>query len=415
MMRRLAVAAAFLGLLFTGYSDPGRADEPRYIRPDNDTGASSAVVVGDGPLVHTAQIMPVEASRESGAAEQAGAVLDRLDSVLPAAQSELRQVVKLNVCVARQEDVSDVQRVLARRFSGPHKPAVSWVVTPLPAANVRVAADAVAMTSLDAGVVLLGGEGEQAPPPGKAAPSAPSAAQFAVVPGGSRIYVAGQAERSESLAEATRKTLDSLRATLRFLGRRDEDIVQLKAFLMPMSEADVVKREVAAFFPGRPAPPLVLVEWKSGAQTPIEIELIAWGGEMRAGDAVSYATPPGMTASPVFSRVATIHHSPTIFVSGLYASPSGDADSQSPAAGEREVKEIFASLDEILKEAGSDFDHLAKATYYVATDAASAKLNELRPRYYDPRRPPAASKAAVAGVGRPGLGLTIDMIAAPRR
>jgi enamine deaminase RidA (YjgF/YER057c/UK114 family) len=400
----LALVAVVAGAL-PPIPGAGRADEPRYIQPKNETGASAAVVVGDGPLVHTAQIMP-PVDGATGAAEQAGPVLDRLDSILRAAQSELRQVVKLNVCVAKQEDVEGVQRILARRFSGPHKPAVSWVVTPLPDASVLVAADAVATTSLDPGVVLLGGEGEQAPP-------APPSAQFAVVPGGSRIYVAGQAERSESLAEATRKTLESLRATLRFLERRDEDIVQLKAFLMPMTEAEVVEREVAAFFPGRPAPPLVLVEWKSGAQTPIEIELIAWGGQKRARDAISYATPPGMTASPVFSRVATIHHYPTIYVSGLYAAPGGDADPQSPAAGQREVKEIFTSLEEILHQAGSDFDHLAKATYYVATDAASAKLNELRPRYYDPQRPPAASKAAVAGVGRPGLGLTIDMIAVP--
>jgi enamine deaminase RidA (YjgF/YER057c/UK114 family) len=410
MIRPPCIAAiALLGLLVSGAFQTARADEPRYIRPDDGTGASAAVVVGNGSLVHTTQILPsAEGPRASGAAEQAGAVLDRLDSVLRAAQSELRQVVKLNLYVAKQEDVEDVQRVLARRFSGPHKPAVSWVVTPLSDARVLVAADAVATTSLDPGVVLLGGEGEQAPP-------APPSAQFAVVPGGSRIYVAGQAERSESLAEATRKTLESLRATLRFLERRDEDIVQLKAFLMPMTEAEVVEREVAAFFPGRPAPPLVLVEWKSGAQTPIEIELIAWGGQKPAVNAISYATPPGMTASPVFSRVATIHHSPTIYVSGLYASPGGDADPQSPAAGQREVKEIFTSLEEILHQAGSDFDHLAKATYYVATDAASAKLNELRPRYYDPQRPPAASKAAVAAVGRPGLGLTIDMIATPRR
>jgi enamine deaminase RidA (YjgF/YER057c/UK114 family) len=189
-----------------------------------------------------------------------------------------------------------------------------------------------------------------------------------------------------------------------------------------MSDSAVVEREVAAFFGERPVPPLVLVEWRSSPTTPIEIELIAWGGMNNSGDAVEYLTPPSMTASPIYSRVARIHHTQTIYVSGLVGAPDtnpkpergpSDIDPNSASAAEREVKECFASLDRILKQAGSDFRHLVKATYYVSTDSASRKLNELRPNYYDPHRPPSASKAMVAGVGRLGLGLTMDMIAVP--
>ena len=69
----------------------------------------------------------------------------------------------------------------------------------------------------------------------------------------------------------------------------------------------------------------------------------------------------------------------------------------------------------MLEKTGSDFRHLAKATYYVADDEASRKLGELRPKFYDPRRPPAASKAVVPGVGLAGKTVTLDMIAvAPR-
>jgi len=59
--------------------------------------------------------------------------------------------------------------------------------------------------------------------------------------------------------------------------------------------------------------------------------------------------------------------------------------------------------------------NLAKATYYVSTDATSKALNVLRPNYYDPKRPPAASKALVPGVGREGRTLTLDMIAVPAK
>jgi enamine deaminase RidA (YjgF/YER057c/UK114 family) len=75
------------------------------------------------------------------------------------------------------------------------------------------------------------------------------------------------------------------------------------------------------------------------------------------------------------------------------------------------VREIFGSLDGIVRKTASDFEHLVKATYYVSTEGASAKLNELRPEFYNPQRPPAASKAKVKHVGLPEKTVTLDMIA----
>ena len=42
---------------------------------------------------------------------------------------------------------------------------------------------------------------------------------------------------------------------------------------------------------------------------------------------------------------------------------------------------------------------------------ASNKLNELRPEFYNPQRPPTASKAKVKGVGAAGKTVTMDMVA----
>ena len=56
-----------------------------------------------------------------------------------------------------------------------------------------------------------------------------------------------------------------------------------------------------------------------------------------------------------------------------------------------------------------------KATYYVADDDSSNKLNDLRPKYYDPARPPAASKAKVAGSGMENTSVTLDIIAVSRK
>ena len=77
-------------------------------------------------------------------------------------------------------------------------------------------------------------------------------------------------------------------------------------------------------------------------------------------------------------------------------------------------RNIFRTLDQLLGKCGSDLNHLAKATYYVTTGAASDGLNAVRPEFYDPSYPPAASKASVAGTGWSERSVIVDMIAVPR-
>jgi len=163
----------------------------------------------------------------------------------------------------------------------------------------------------------------------------------------------------------------------------------------------------------------VFVEWQSSL--PIEIELIVpdlptakqiydaevAGQKLPPREPLEFITPPGMTASPVFCRVVRVNDPRTIFISGLFAKEGAD--------GAGQVNDVFAQLQEILKASGSDLRHLAKATYYVSDNDASVKLNELRPKFYDPARPPAASKAQVLGVGLAERSLTIDMIAIPAK
>jgi enamine deaminase RidA (YjgF/YER057c/UK114 family) len=65
----------------------------------------------------------------------------------------------------------------------------------------------------------------------------------------------------------------------------------------------------------------------------------------------------------------------------------------------------------VVKKAGGDFEHLAKATYYPSADATSNALNQIRPDFYNPKRPPAASKAPVEHTGDADSQLTMDLIA----
>lgn len=400
-------AGLFTGLVLAWFCSvqADEARQPEYLLPDRQRGTSAAVVVGDWPLVYTAQILPHDARGAvvaGSAKEQIRQVLGNLSHCLTTGGTQSASLVKLNFYATSQDVISLVQQELARQFTGPIKPAVSFVVTPLPDPGAVVAADAVAVA------------GGQMPKQVVLSPAAPPARPVAaILPGGTRIYIAGQAEPGNSLREATHKTLQSLRRTLHFLGRNEADIVQLKAFLSPMTQVDEARRAVAEFFGARPVPPCVFVQWLAGDKPSIEIELVAWGGRNRTGPVIEFLTPPEMRASPIYSRVAQTHHARTMFVSGLYA-PQAAANAEAadqPEAGHREVVAVFDQLQDLLRRGGSDLGHLAKATYYVSTAAASNKLNELRPNYYDPQRPPAASKAMVRGVGRNGLGLTMDMIA----
>jgi hypothetical protein len=103
--------------------------------------------------------------------------------------------------------------------------------------------------------------------------------------------------------------------------------------------------------------------------------------------------------------VARINRGGTIFLADLFSTPDASVDQQ--------AKEPFEKLKWLLTKTGSDFKHLAKATYYVTDAEVSKAHNAVRPKYYDAERPPAASKALIAATGREGVRYTMDMIAVP--
>src|ERR1043166_3565764 len=368
------------------------------IEPNPETGSSAAVSVGNLPLAHTAQLLPLDKTGalvgKGDVSAQIEQVLSNLGAVLTAANSDLAVTVKLNVYLARADAMPAVQKAIARRFKAPIMPAVSFVVSGLAEAEALVAMDAVAVartSSSNSGKVPLANDEK-------------GAQHYRVLPPGTTFYVSGMAD-TNALPVATVKTLEKLVATIGNLGLKKSDIVQLKAFLQPISDVAVVRKQIVEFF-GDNAPPISFVEWISPAPNPpIEIELIATGGGdfRKESDAVSFLTPPGTTSTKVFSRVARVNHGKLIYVSGLYGLKAQDAAGQ--------VREIFGSLGEILKQGRGDFENLVKATYYVSDNAASDKLNDIRLEFFDPQRPPAASKAKVKGVGPAGKTVTFDMIA----
>lgn len=399
-MKEHRICLAVFVILVAGRA--GMAAPVVYLGADEQTGASRAVVVEGEALAHTGQVLALDKQGkligEGSADTQLAHALFNLETALAAGGSGIEHLVKLNVYVDIPRTADKCRKLFAKRFPGPVRPAMSWVCTPLTHPKAVLALDAVAVVPGDETTKVVRRRC-------KALAGDDRLADVAILPCGEAVYVSGMAERGDNMAAATAKTLESLLQAIGHLGLDRKHVVQLKAFLGPLDEADAVKQQVSKAFPDRPAPPVVLVEWDSSL--PIEIEMIAYVPASKsaapASGTVSYFTPPGVTASPVYSRLARIHGGKRIYISGLYAEEPGD--------GQAQVRSIFGTLEGIAKEAGTDFRHLVKATYFVADKDASTMLNKLRPEYYDPQRPPAASKAMVQGVGMSGRSITLDMIA----
>lgn len=369
------------------------------IEPNADSGAAKAVVItGPVPLVHTEMFLPIDERGElvggDSVSGQTARVLENLRRVLEASASGFDRVARINVYAAQDDVIPAVESAFAETFAE-NAPAVTYVVGELAIPRALVAMDAIAVSE-------TGTEGEMTV---DGLFSRPRRTHASILPPGRAVYISGQAEPGETLAEATRNTMESLRTTLDWLGLDLSHVVHVKTFMKPMTGVEEVDDTLDGFFEDGAIPPITHVEWTNN--TPIEIELIASAPEGTAPQAegpLSYLTPPGMTESPVFCRVTVIDSDRRIYVSGLTGEDTTSA--------ETEVRTLYAELERILGLAGSDMNHLVKATYYCATDATSAALNQVRPDFYDPKRPPAASKALVRSTGRDGKSISVDMIAA---
>lgn len=379
---------------------PQAAVEPsvRYFPLDAPEGCSQAVIVQGLPLVHTRQLLPLDAEGklvgEGSAEQQVTQVLENLKAVLEASGSGLDKLVRLGVYADSPATVDLLRKQLAARIDPAARPAISAVVSPLPRAGALVAIDAVAVAGSETNTV--------ARTRCNAVAGDDACADAAVMPPGPVVYLSGQPSKLP-VAEAATESLAALLGIAEQLRLQPQQVVQLKVFVQPIAAADQVMEQIRRAFPDQLVPPVCFVEWIASA--PVEIEMVVSLPPALAGSskAVEYYTPPGVKPSPTFSRAALVYAPRQIYISGLTAAAPGDGPSQ--------VRDVFEQFKKILDETGSDLRHLVKATYYVSDNDAATALDKLRPEYYDPARPPAASKVTVHGVGHADRTLSMDMIA----
>ena len=378
--------------IFGSLTSRAQSPDIQYAQTSRLKGSSDAVIVKNVPLVHTSQIFSLDKRGKfvfkDELQKQIGQIFGNLSKALKIADTGIDQVVKLNIYLKNSTLISEVQTEIGRRFKSGKLPAVSYVTGNLsyPDALISIDAIAVSTNSSDNNVKYFNSR----------------STQVSILPPGPVVYVSGQAAKG-NLTEATLNTLKQLEETLHFLGLEKRDIVQIKSFINPISDLSTVQNVMAEFFKEGTIPPLVNVEWLSKDPL-IEIELIASSNRTlsKSNEQLDFITPKGMVHSPVYSKVTRVNYGSKVYVSGLYGNTERGIKS--------ELSDIFDFLDLIMKKSGSDLKHLVKATYYVSNDLHSAALNEIRPKYYDPKRPPAASKAMVKDVGVLKAGVSMDMI-----
>lgn len=405
----VAFSASYFALAATAATSAAAADSAarssiRYLPLGAPAGRSQAIVVDRAPLVFTRQLFSTGSDGKlvgvGSAEKQSEQLLTNLETVLKAAGSGLDRLVRLHVYALSHEAAECVVEQLRKRVDPEVRPAFTVVLTPLPHREALVAADAIAVAAaasrgrtLVAPVVAA----DYVAPAGKAI-----RADAAILPPGGVAYLSGVPAAGGLTESAVTKAMNILLGTLRQLNLSPADIVQIKVFLSPASSAEDVLRQIDPLFADQPTPPVTFVEWL--ASVPVEIELVAQlPSHATPKPALEYFTPAEFRPSPGFSRAALVRSSRQIFTSGLSPRIEGTIGAQ--------TRDVFRQLQEIAAAAGSDMGHLAKGTYYTSADNASHALNKVRPEFFDPERPPAASKVMVHGVGQAGRTITIDMIA----
>ncbi|WP_347243262.1 Rid family hydrolase [Thermogutta sp.] len=359
----------------------------------SETGPAWSVTRIQGcPLVLTRQVFgPVDGDDRS----QIAGAWQQLTGILTKAHCNADRIVRLNVAASNEETLAATFQFLEKVFRPGLEPAVTYVVTPLPAKGVKIGLDAVAVPGGDVNAVNRW-QSEN--------PDGLNRVDAIVAPAGGLVFFSGQPDKSP-LPQAAANALRGLLETAQALQISEGDILQLRVFVQPASKAAQVFQEIEKAFSGKSIPPVVYTEWVASA--PVEIEMVARLPEKAVeGTApLRFYNPPGVKPSPTFTRVVFVQTDRLIFLPGLVSQETGAADVQ--------AADVFKQLGDILTAQGSDWQHLVKATYFVTDKDASAAIDAIRPKFFASDRPPAASKVTVHSVGWKDRSLSVDVIAVP--
>ncbi len=370
--------------------------EPMHYTDDGET-ISYAVSSARRDLGFTRQILSSDADQGDFGAT---VLVEKLRTILEAGDASLKDVLRLNVHLANAK--SDLrgaaEKMIADHWPAGQTPAVTFIPGLFPG-GVPMACDA---------VFVLPNCGQEVYPITQSAANSPVRVDAVVAPAKrDLIFVSGCAVDGATYAESILPTVDQILNVHLFPhGVQLSDVVQVRAYVGDLDNWAVAEAMINSRFVDLPPPPIVFVEWAN--RDSVEIEFIAAASSAADTDqGVSFFTPQTLVASPLYSRVAIVHSQEIIYFSGMLGTTN-----QSPTA---QVTSVFDNLKRRTEAVGSDLRNLVKATYLVSDREVDQAVNALRPNYYDPTRPPAASKIFRTSVGAIDRDLLVDMIAVPAR
>ncbi|MDF1814024.1 MAG: hypothetical protein P1V20_17605 [Verrucomicrobiales bacterium] len=341
---------------------------------------SYAVSAKRGDLIYTKQIVSASGNHID--------LIGELKRIADLCGASLTDVVKLNILIpdTTPERQSAAEKMVTDHWPVGKTPAMMFIPGKIPG-GAALACDAVI-------AVPTGGvEGKR------------GGSEYSIAPQvKDLIFASGRVGKGgsyrQSIPGAINQLLDDY---IKPQGSSRSDVVQIRAYVDDIDKVEEADEEIGKMFNGYSLPPVIYIEWARPGM--VEIEMIATApGRKETDEALTFSSPKDMKPSPVFSRVAILHAPEIIYMSGIVG-----GNVESPQA---EVVSLFEELKKRSEAVGSDLRHLAKATYLVSDKEVDKAVSEVRPDYYDPARPPAASKIFRNSVG-PGQNLLVDMIAVP--
>ncbi|MCG8601874.1 MAG: RidA family protein [Verrucomicrobiales bacterium] len=351
--------------------------EMEYFSREEDS-VSFAVRAVRNDLAFTRQIL----AQESG---DGAAMVEELRRIAGLCDASLKNVVRLNVYIGREvPELRSTAEALIEEFRVEgNTPAVSIIPGKLPRG---------ALLGIDA-VLVLKSRSDEISFVGRDAGIAPARKGI--------VFASGRVAKAKTYAESIPEMHKLVMGDTEHLGVSEDDIVAVRAFINDFANWEKAEAEIASIF-GERTPPVVFLEWER--EDTIEVEYIFATPASTTDEPVIHHFPNTPKASPSFSRGSVVHSKEIIFMGAMFGEP-GDPE-----------KEVVSLLDTVVKnaeEAGSDVDHLAKTTYFVNDSEVDKAAGPVRPKYYHPDTPPAASKIRREHVGLPGHHISMDMIAVP--
>jgi len=123
----------------------------QYSQTSRQTGSSDAVIVKDVPLAHTSQIFSTDKRGQiifkDNLKKQINQIFSNLSEALKIADSDIGQIVKLNIYLKNSDYATQVQTEISSRFKKEKLPAVSYVSGDLSLPDALISIDAIAISS----------------------------------------------------------------------------------------------------------------------------------------------------------------------------------------------------------------------------------------------------------------------------